>query len=213
MSAPSGAPVPVTAFSGDETQTRGGTTYDAYAQFHAPTAGIYHLALAPSGPPRIIVAPTLLDAAQNADPRRPSRRWPERSSPSLGPPCSCAYSPAAGGGSKTTERYRCTAHAALPLTGGPPALPHRRRTEPHRGRLLVPPGAPLSDAPPAAPASDASAPTPPQAAPPAPHLPPRTFPRGQHAARLKEARRPARYPPTVAAPSEPTIPPQPGGLT
>jgi hypothetical protein len=65
VSSPSGTPVPVSAFTGDESQTRGGTTYDAFAQFHAATAGVYHLALATSGPPRIIVAQTLLDAAKS----------------------------------------------------------------------------------------------------------------------------------------------------
>jgi hypothetical protein len=65
VSSPGGSPVPVSAYTGDQTQTRGGTTYSAFAQFQASTAGTYHLSLASSGPPRIIVAPTLLDAAKS----------------------------------------------------------------------------------------------------------------------------------------------------
>ena len=65
VSSPSGSPVPVSAFNGDQTQTRSGTTYDAFAQFQASTAGVYHMSLSASGPPRIIVAPTLLDAAKS----------------------------------------------------------------------------------------------------------------------------------------------------
>ena len=65
VSSPSGSPVPVSAFTGDQTQTRSGTTYDAFAQFQASAAGVYHLSLAANGPPRIIVAPTLLDAAKS----------------------------------------------------------------------------------------------------------------------------------------------------
>ena len=65
VKAPDGSAVAVTAFSGNRTQTRGGVTYSAYAQFQAPSAGTYDLALADSGPPRIIVARTLLDTAKS----------------------------------------------------------------------------------------------------------------------------------------------------
>jgi len=65
VSSPGGSPVPVAPFVGDQTQTRSGTTYDAFAQFQASTAGTYHLVLNPIGPPRIIVARTLLDAAKS----------------------------------------------------------------------------------------------------------------------------------------------------
>jgi hypothetical protein len=65
VKAPDGTTIVVSAFSGSETQTRSGVTYTAYALFQAPTAGTYDLTLANSGPPRIIVARTLLDTAKS----------------------------------------------------------------------------------------------------------------------------------------------------
>lgn len=61
---PAGRPVTVTPFTGHQTQTRSGKDYSASVQFRSNRAGLYHFDLATSGPPRIVIARTLLDTAK-----------------------------------------------------------------------------------------------------------------------------------------------------
>lgn len=61
---PAGQAVPVTPFGDHQTQTRGGKGFTADVQFHSSRAGLYHFVLAQSGPPRIVIARTVLDTAK-----------------------------------------------------------------------------------------------------------------------------------------------------